>query len=409
MADQLMPDRAPGLNAERVRRDNLGRVLRALHVAGPLSRSDLVARTTLDRSTIGGLVEDLARRGLVSESPGHGGSGSGGPGRPSSVVQARRDGIRVLAIDIRVDGIAAAIVGLGGHVHGRADAPSRSGAPSPEAAVETIRPAVRSLLAQAGGRSVIAAGVSVPGIVSKPDGIVELSLDLGWRRVALVELLAERLEPDLPVHLGNEADLAARAEHLRGAGAGVDDLLYISGSIGGGVVLGGQALTSEDGHPGEVGHLPVNPTGERCACGSYGCWRTEVGLEALLRRAGRHGGPDGATARLVRAAGAGDPGILAALETHGRWLGIGLAGLVNVLGPRRVILGGFLASIFPWTVDAVLEEIERRALETARAGLEVVPGALGDDAALLGAAELALEPVLADPTLVSAAEITPSG
>jgi len=128
----------PGLNAERVRRDNLGRILHELHVSGPLTRSELVARTLLDRSTIGGLVEDLARRGLAVESAG---LGAGVPGRPSSVVEVRHDSVRVLAIDIAADTIAAAVVGLGGHVYGQVRLPHRGEGGSPVATITVLEPA----------------------------------------------------------------------------------------------------------------------------------------------------------------------------------------------------------------------------------------------------------------------------
>jgi predicted NBD/HSP70 family sugar kinase len=410
MSTAISPEPDPGLNAGRVRRDNLGRVLWELHLTGSLSRSDLVARTLLDRSTIGGLVEDLVRRGLAVEKAGH---GAGLPGRPSAVVQVREDSVRVLSIDIAAPSLAAAVVGLGGRVHGVIRSSQGACQRSPAETIRALEPLVRDLVARAGGRSMIAVGVSVPGVVSPLQGTVDLAPSLGWRRIPLVELVAERLDLDLPVYLGNEAVLAARAEHLRGAGVGVRDLLYVSGEIGGGVILGGRALSSEDGRPGEIGHLPVNPGGQPCECGSRGCWRTEVGAGALLRagRATTHCDASSSADDIegvIRATVHGDRQAIQAMDEEGRWLGIGLAGLLNVLGPRRIILGGFLARIFPHVIDRILEEVDRRGLETARTGLEIVPGALGEDAALLGAAELALEPLLADPTLVAAAQITPA-
>jgi len=399
----------PGLNAERVRRDNLGRVLRELHVAGSLSRSDLVARALLDRSTIGALVEDLARRGLASETVGR---GDGMPGRPSSLVNLREDGVRVLAMDIAAGSNAAAVIGLAGHVHRQVRFP-RGGRRSVRATIDSLLPPVRDLLATAGGRSTIAVGVAVAGVVSRSDGVVDTAPGLGWEGVPLAELVADRLDLDLPVYVGNEADLGARAEHVRGAGVGVDELLYVSGEIGGGAILDGRSLASQDGPLCEFGHIPVNPEGERCECGSIGCWCTEVGAGALLRRAGVSSGRGDAGSsgpgleQVIRVAASGEPQALRALDTEARWLGIGLAGLLNVLGPRRIVLGGFLARIYPYVIDRLRDEVDRRALRTARANLEIVPGRLGEDAALLGAAELALEPLLQDPTLVSTAEITP--
>src|SRR5207244_13643782 len=142
------------------------------------------------------------------------------------------------------------------------------------------------------------------------------------------------------------------------------------------------------------GRLPVGPGGGECTCGGVGCWETEAGAMALLRRAGRSvlGGPaemDG----LLADAEAGDPVAIAALEETGRWLGIGLSGLINVLNPRLVVFGGLFQRIHPYVSTVVDAELDRRALSAPRRVVRVVPGRLGPEAALLGAAELALEPV----------------
>jgi predicted NBD/HSP70 family sugar kinase len=96
-------------------------------------------------------------------------------------------------------------------------------------------------------------------------------------------------------------------------------------------------------------------------------------------------------------AAAGDPAALEALESVGRWLGIGLAGLVNVFDPRRIVLGGLFGRIHPFVAPTVERELDRRALPAPRTLVRLVPAALGEDAPLLGAAELAFESLLADP------------
>ena len=178
-------------------------------------------------------------------------------------------------------------------------------------------------------------------------------------------------------------------------------MIFLSGEVGvgGGIIVGGRPLTGVAGHGGEVGHMPVNPvSGRPCRCGSVGCWETEVGEEALLVRAGRP--PDGGSAAVdavLADAAAGDDTALAAVGEIGRWLGIGLAGLVNVLNPSRVVLGGRFARLHPFIATTVEEGLDSRALPASRAFVEVVPATLGVDAPLLGAAELALEPILTDP------------
>jgi len=171
-----------------------------------------------------------------------------------------------------------------------------------------------------------------------------------------------------------EADLGALAELRRGAGIGSEHVLFISGEVGvgGGLIVDGRPLTGFAGYGGEVGHMPVNADGRPCGCGSTGCWETEVGEDALLRRAGRpvDGGREAVDAVLAAAA-AGDPEATAAVGEVGRWLGIGLAGLVNVLDPRLVVMGGHFARLFP----LVREPLERELAVSRLAPLVLCHGA----------------------------------
>jgi predicted NBD/HSP70 family sugar kinase len=138
--------------------------------------------------------------------------------------------------------------------------------------------------------------------------------------------------------------------------------------------------------------------GRPCRCGAIGCWETQAGSESLLRRAGRPAtGGRAAVAALLADAQAGSPDALDALEETGRWIGIGLAGLVNVLDPRLVVFGGLFGRIHPFVSDIVEAELDRRALAAPRRLVRIVPSKLGVEASLLGAAELAMEPLLADP------------
>ena len=169
--------------------------------------------------------------------------------------------------------------------------------------------------------------------------------------------------------------------------SGADNVLFISGEygVGGGVIVDGRPLTGAAGYAGEVGHMPINPNGTACRCGSIGCWETEVGEAALLRLAGRPtgGGGAGVDAVLVEAA-AGSPGALSALDHVGRWLGIGLAGLVNIFDPELIVLGGRSgASTRSSPRCSRRSWIGVRCPARARL-VRIVPAILGADAPLLG-------------------------
>lgn len=387
-----------GSNSETVRRDNLKAILQHVHRSGPVSRSDLVARTGLNRSTVGVLVGELSQRGLVDEIPGD----RGLRGRPSPVVRPVPESAVVLAVEIAVDSVAVALVGLGGtifhKVRRRLDQPTRP----PLATVEEVAHMVEELRTAHPfpDSRVVAVGVAVVGVVRNSDGFVHVAPNIGWNGVPLASLLADLLGIT-PVVVGNEADLACIAEHTRGAGSGIPDLVYVSGEvgIGGGAMVGGGLLFGAAGYGGEVGHMTVNPDGVECRCGSVGCWETEIGEEALLRRLDLGDVPR--TPELIdevmAAAGEGDENVVAAMASLGRWLGIGLATLINVFNPRLIVLGGFLARVYPFAAAEMYGEISRRALAVTRSGVVIEPSSLGEEAQLLGAAERGFERLMADP------------
>jgi predicted NBD/HSP70 family sugar kinase len=390
----------PGLRSETVRRTNLSAIARELHAHGPVSRSRLGARTGLTRGAIAVLIGEFVGAGMVSEQrPGPAGT----PGRPSVRVSPLPDGAVALAVDLAVDSLAAAVVGFGGTIlaHRRVERLRV------ETSVAETVAAVAELARSVGGsrldrHELVGIGAAVAGVVRRTDGVVSMAPNLGWRDVGLGEALATALGTALPVSLANEADLGALAEVRRGAAGGRAHVLFVSGEVGvgGGMIVDGRPLTGVAGYGGEIGHFPLNPRGGRCRCGSIGCLETEVGEDALLLRAGHTvgGGREGIRVVLEEAA-AGSPAALAALDHVGSWLGRGLAGMVNVLNPELIVLGGLFGRIHAHIVGPVERALDEMALPAPRGLVSVVPAALADDAPLLGAAELAFEPFLSDPAL----------
>jgi predicted NBD/HSP70 family sugar kinase len=308
----------------------------------------------------------------------------------------------VLALEITVDSLAVAAVGLGGETLDQARVDRGRDRISVDETIADLARLARVLLARLPERdSLIGVGVAVVGIVRRADGFVTMAPNLGWRDVSLGERLAAALDTTLPIVIANEADLGALAEVRRGAALGADHVLFLSGEVGvgGGLIVDGRAFTGVAGYGGEIGHMLVNPDGQSCRCGALGCWETEVGAVSLLRRAGRP--PLGGRSEiddLLADAQTGSPPALAALAETGHWLGRGLAGLVNLLNPRLVVFGGLFGRIHPFVAPIVDEELDRSALAAPRRLVRVVAGALGDEAPLRGAAELAFEPLLVDPT-----------
>jgi predicted NBD/HSP70 family sugar kinase len=307
----------------------------------------------------------------------------------------------VLALEVNVDSLAAAVVGLGGTVHDlvRVERP-RAHLSLDEIAADLATLADPLIAPWRSDPALLGVGVAVAGVVRRSDGVVRHAPNLGWRDAPLGARLGQVLGLDLPVAVANEADLGGLAEHRRGAATGVGSVVFVTGEVGvgGNLIVDGRPLVGAAGYAGEIGHLPVNPGGARCGCGAVGCWETEIGERALLLRAGRPvDGGRAAVEDVIAAAARGDADALAAMEQLGDWLGLGVAALVNILNPTLVVLGGLFERIHRFMAPSIERALEEHALAASRELVSVVPGQLGSDAPVLGAAELALEPLLADP------------
>jgi predicted NBD/HSP70 family sugar kinase len=389
-----------------VRRHNLALLVTQIHSQGVQSRAELTELSGLNRSTVGALVAELCELGLVSENVP---MGSERAGRPSHLVGPRPDGPYVIAVEIDVDHLVTAAVRLGGQVLARIDHTLPSGPIDPTVVAATIADDLDPLAAALPtGAWPIGIGVSIPGTVRRTDGQIDHAPNLQWRDEPLGDRLSERIDGRLPVWLGNDADLGALAEHLRGVGRDTGNLLYLSGKIGvgGGLIVDGRQLAGSAGFAGEIGHMVLDPAGPSCHCGSTGCLETFVGDAALLRFSGRTGVPGReSVAALVNDARAGDVTALGGIRTVGRWLGLGIANVVNLLNPEMVITGGSLADVLELARPEIERQLDRHAMTASRHLVQLrVPG-LGRDSSLLGAAELAFQAMLRDPVGASAARL----
>jgi predicted NBD/HSP70 family sugar kinase len=319
------------------------------------------------------------------------------------VVTPQAERVYAYAFSLEVDRVVAARVGLGGVVLDRRELARPRGERPAIKVVAPFAEFVRESEKSVGKRGVCVGGaVAVTPMARLEDGEVRLcepgALDEPFA-AAIAEALADTRGTVPPLAVRSTAGLAALAEHARGVAVGCDNVVYLHGDAGvsGGIIAGGRPLTGHGGHGGEVGHMVVNPQGRPCTCGSRGCWETEIGERALVRAAGYNGVGRTAVLAVVDAAARGDAMAQAALRQVGDWLGFGVANLVNIFNPELVIFGGTLRDVYLSSAAQVRGRLAKMALVAAREHVRLRTPSLGDDAALMGAADLAFEPLLQDP------------
>lgn len=366
---------ARGSRNDHTRRHNLSALLTAVHYGGPLTRAQLTRDTGLNRSTIGGLVAELAELGLVIEDAAE---ETGAVGRPSLIVRPRTD-VVALALHPDVDALEVGAVAIDGSVVARRRMSVES-SPRPEEAVAFAQSAARELARDLGDARVAGVAAAVPGLVAVDGDTVVDAPHLGWRGVRLATALQEAL--DLPATVGNDANLGLRAEWSYGAARGVDTVVYLNGSasgIGGAALIGGRMLRGGRGYGGEFGHMMIRSDGERCSCGRAGCLETELNAERL-DAAGHEASALDALA-----------GILAAA----------IANLEVAFDPDLVVLGGYLGALYDERRAAIEAGVRDLAFRPDAEDVAIARAALGGNRLLIGAAERAFAPLLADPAGVA--------
>lgn len=235
-------------------------------------------------------------------------------------------------------------------------------------------------------------GASVPGPLDAARGVILFSPNLEWHEVAFTEALAARMQ--VPIALDDDANCAALGEQWRGAASAARDAVYVivGTGIGSGLILNGNLYRGATGGAGEIGHTTIEPNGPLCSCGNCGCLEVLAAGPALLRRAREMGLSCQSTSEVIKEARSGDSTAIQILQVAGRYLGIGLANVVNMLNPEMIVLGGGVA------LDArelflvpAREEMRRRALAASAEHVRIELARLGDDAGLVGAARLVWE------------------
>ena len=273
-----------------------------------------------------------------------------------------------------------------------------------EAVIGNLLSAIKEIYHGLPEKQVKGVSLGIAGAIQRKKGIITQSPNFsGWEDCQIKLEVEAGLSRKIPVILENDANAAAMGERWQGAGRGVDNLicLTLGTGIGGGIIINGKLLYGADGMAGELGHITVVPDGPRCHCGNYGCLEALASGTAIQREATRalknhpeselnrrcEGNVKAITAEMVyHSATSGDLVCQKIYRTMGKYLGIGIASMVNIFNPEMVIIGGGVSKAWKLFAPHTTEEVNHRAFKAVAQRMTIVPAECGDDAGLLGAA-----------------------
>ena len=399
-----------------IRRHNLSLLLRLVAERGPVSRANLSAETGMTRATAGSLVSELIELGLLMET---GASGTSRPGRPGVMLELDGSNVLTIGIEIHIGYLRVLVRDLAGRerLHHKI---AVNATDSSDAVISRVADEINHTneTAISKGQKLIGAAIAVPGVIEPLDGTVVFAPNLGWTNVALLAQLRRLVPSSLELVVDNEANLGTLAEFYEGPFAGVGSMAYVFAEtgIGVGVMVNHTLWRGASGGAGELGHMPIVLEGGRpCACGRNGCWETLVGIAALVRTVL----PDAADrlladpaldtegcANAVRAAAEADePGVRERLEEFGKWVGIGVAHILDAFDPEIVMLAGHLSLIGPWILDTTRRSAREHTMHRVFDRCQIVTSMPGFASSGRGGSLLIAQSVFSNPGMVLGAKL----
>ena len=398
---------APSTTVRDLRRGNRAKVLWELYLGGDTSRQQLTVRTGLSAGTVTNVTNDLLTEGIVVDV----GSEESQGGRPRGVLGINPSYASVIGVDVAEQTVLVEIFDMGMRV--LASRTSHLDAPllDPAEVVRHILDGMRTVIETAGcdPATVIGAGIGVPGVVERgPEELVH-GQSVGWENVPLGRLL--RAGTSVPILIDNGAKARGQGEMWFGAGRGARNAVValLGTGVGASIFADGSLYLGATSSAGEWGHTTSEVGGRVCRCGASGCLEAYVGAGYFGARYAELGGSvavAGDMETTTRAIVGRVPGDAVAAQVLDEWvtrLGAGVADLVNLFNPERIIIGGWLGRLLATDhLDAIRAATARRALAMPLSHTEILAGELGPDAGALGAATIPIQRLLAGGALRAA-------
>lgn len=389
----------PTGNRDLIRAINRSHVLNAIKTHGPIGRAEIARRTGLSPATVTSISAKLISQHLVLEKS----AGDSSGGRPPILLAINSKGGYVLGIKLTETHAVCALTDLDAMILAKSS--MLLSGHDPAQVVDDLARMVLSFIREhkIARKQLLGVGIGVAGIVDAEEGILRQSPIYGWDNVPLRDMLQKKLH--IPVYLENDVNTLTLTEKWFGHGQGMDNFLIVTvgRGVGLGIVANGQFYRGQTGGAGEFGHTTIHAQGPLCACGKHGCLEAYVGDPGLLRTAHE------ATARnelsapvqslddLLHLAKMGDLGAVRIFADAGRILGIGIANLINLFNPEKIIISGEGTREGDFLFGPMKESIQQNTMPGLFDPDTVLIAPWGDDAWARGAAGLVLRDVFESP------------
>ena len=390
-------------NVRDLRKSNRSRALIEMYMNGPMTRQEVGNAAGVSPATVSNLVGELLEQGVLVEA----GVEDSDGGRPRALLQVNPSYGYVVGVDVGETGTIVELFDLSMQVLSSQAMTLSSSSLSPDESVSQVLAGLRHVIAESGvdEDSILGVGVGVPGMVEHGDDAVVYAQTVGWEGLPLGKLL--RAGTSLPLLVDNGAKAMGQAEKWFGAARNVDNavIVLLGAGVGTSIITDGELYRGPSSSAGEWGHTTIQVNGKTCRCGASGCLEAYIGAQAMVTRydelragaASAEATEDDLVARLsdIAAAGASDKAAATLLDETATYIGAGIADLINLFNPERVVIGGWLGGLLTERLlPDIIDVASKHALRLPFGQVEIVEAELGADSVALGAATLPISQFL---------------
>lgn len=389
-------------NFELMREMNTKLILRVIRKKSPISRSEIVEETNLTAATVSRITGHLLEFGLIQET----GYGASQGGRKPVLLELNPQSMLVIGIDIEIDEIIGVVIDLNGKVLHRKGVDNRNNTDQ-KYIINLVKGIIADLLgSKKYGERIIGIGIGMHGLVDCFKGLSIFTPSFGWSNVPVASLIEE--EFSIPVILENNVRALTLGEKWFGSAHNFDNFicLKVGEGIGSGIFTDGALYRGTSNSAGEIGHTTVDDDGNLCSCGNYGCLESMASIPSLISRTRKtiKQGAESIIYELVegkieninediifKAAQQGDLIAQQMLRDTGRFLGIGISNVINMLNPEAVIIAGGIINGGKFVMDTIREVVNNRTLAYPLQHVKIIKSLLGREGVAIGAGTLILQ------------------
>ena len=392
---------------ELMKQLNIAAVLKVLRTGGKLSRAEIAEITGLTPATVTNITKFLMNAGYLNET----GIGESSGGRPPVILELNPEARYVVGVDLGVGVVEVVIANLEAKIVAKKSIEIQD--KEEEKEYNLVLNKLISMISEIIEESniekdkIMGIGMAVHGVVNASTGISEFAPYYNWKKVQISKDVEEAF--GYPVYIDNDVRAMALGESWFGCAKGIDNFITIniSNGIGAGIIIDNKPYYGVDYSAGEIGHIVVDVDGPKCNCGNYGCLESIASNKSLVKKAiklikqgtetqmlkGKEDVEDITIEDICDAATKGDEAAIALLKEAGRYIGLVISNLVNILNPMQVVMVGEIMVYNSYALDSIKATVKKVGFQLPAQKAKILQSALGENSAVIGAVTLVLQEV----------------